>query len=57
MAIRLNTILMNNPENPSLLESFLNIAKEDQAIALPIRSYQDRPDNTVSGDSPQYRYT
>jgi hypothetical protein len=32
--IRLEFIVMDNPDNPYLFESFLNAAEEDQAIVL-----------------------
>jgi hypothetical protein len=56
MTIRLKTLVMDNPENPSLAESFPIIALEVQAVAMTVLSWLYRLLNTVSGDSLQYRY-
>ena len=55
--IRLELTVMDNPDNPYLFESFLNIAEEDQAIVLAQLANQNRLYLAFYADGLSYRYT
>ena len=50
-------IVMDNPNNPYLFESFLNAAEEDQAIVLAQLANQDQLYLSFIGDGLTYRST
>jgi hypothetical protein len=55
--IRLELIVMDDPDRPYLFESFLNIAAEDQAAVLARLANQDNLHLAFYGDELDYRYT
>jgi hypothetical protein len=54
--IRLELIILDNPENPFRFESFLNVGEEDQAKILSQLANQDHLYLAFYGDDLSYQY-